>query len=84
MFLVLQDYNIYLLLIKNFKKKINNWMEFPVHSIDPGWELNLGHLSDIISLDNQDFCRYCQYSFNKQKPDCFNHMNENLSLQNNG
>ena len=59
-------------------------MEFPVHSIDPGWELNLGHLSDIISLDNQDFCRYCQYSFNKQKPDCFNHMNENLSLQNDG
>ena len=30
--------------------------------------------SGITPLDHQDFCRYCQYSSNEQKPDCLYHM----------
>ena len=30
--------------------------------------------SGIISLDQQDFCKYCQYSSSERKTDCLYHI----------
>ena len=33
------------------------------------WNLNPGHHYSIFTLDNKDFCKYCQHTFNEQKSD---------------